>query len=481
VKLKLSESKAQAIKKVLALPVVKVLAEAAEELGKDTYLIGGYVRDIFLDRPSKDIDVVTIGSGIQLAKLVSKKMGNAPLSVFKNFGTAMVKAKDIELEFVGARKESYRSESRKPIVEDGTLKDDQDRRDFSINAMAISLNKENFGEVLDPFDGLTDMESKLMRTPLDPDVTYSDDPLRMMRAIRFATQLGFDIEEESFQSISKNKDRLKIVSQERITDELNKIIMAKRPSKGFRLLLYTGLLEVFFPEMVKLKGVEKRNGLSHKDNFYHTLEVLDNVAMVSDDLFLRWAAILHDISKPATKRFDEKIGWTFHGHDDKGARLVPKLFRRLKLPLDHKMKFVQKLVALHLRPIALTKAEISDSAVRRMLFDAGEDIDALMILCRADITSKNESKVKRYLKNYDKVLERIVIVEEKDKLRNWQPPVSGETIMENFGIGPSREVGQIKNAIREAILDGEIPNTEEDATAFMNALGVKMGLKALTN
>ncbi|MFT6679383.1 MAG: poly(A) polymerase, partial [Granulosicoccus sp.] len=464
------------INEILEWPVVKVLAEASQELGRDSYIIGGFVRDIFLDRPSKDIDVVTIGSGIDLAKRVSKKMGNAPLSVFKNFGTAMVKTDTVELEFVGARKESYRRESRKPIVENGTLKDDQDRRDFSINAMAISLNKENFGEVLDPFDGLLDLENRIIRTPLDPDITYSDDPLRMMRAIRFATQLGFDIEPESFKSIERNKDRLKIVSQERITDELNKIIMAKKPSKGFRLMLYTGLLDIFFPEMGKLKGIEKRNGLAHKDNFYHTLEVLDNVAAVSDKLYLRWAAILHDISKPATKRFDEKIGWTFHGHDDKGARLVPKLFRRLKLPLDNKMKFVQKLVALHLRPIALTKSEISDSAVRRMLFDAGEDIDELMILCRADITSKNEAKVKRYLKNYDKVLERIVIVEEKDKLRNWEPPITGEMIMKTFDIGPSREVGQIKNAIREAILDGEIPNTEEDARRFMMALAEKMGL-----
>ncbi|MFT4986548.1 MAG: poly(A) polymerase [Glaciecola sp.] len=473
---KLLENKRKTINEILEWPVVKVLAEASQELGRDSYIIGGFVRDIFLDRPSKDIDVVTIGSGIDLAKRVSKKMGNAPLSVFKNFGTAMVKTDTVELEFVGARKESYRRESRKPIVENGTLKDDQDRRDFSINAMAISLNKENFGEVLDPFDGLLDLENRIIRTPLDPDITYSDDPLRMMRAIRFATQLGFDIEPESFKSIERNKDRLKIVSQERITDELNKIIMAKKPSKGFRLMLYTGLLDIFFPEMGKLKGIEKRNGLAHKDNFYHTLEVLDNVAAVSDKLYLRWAAILHDISKPATKRFDEKIGWTFHGHDDKGARLVPKLFRRLKLPLDNKMKFVQKLVALHLRPIALTKSEISDSAVRRMLFDAGEDIDELMILCRADITSKNEAKVKRYLKNYDKVLERIVIVEEKDKLRNWEPPITGEMIMKTFDIGPSREVGQIKNAIREAILDGEIPNTEEDARRFMMALAEKMGL-----
>jgi poly(A) polymerase len=476
VRSKLLENKRKTINEILEWPVVKVLAEASQELGRDSYIIGGFVRDIFLDRPSKDIDVVTIGSGIDLAKRVSKKMGNAPLSVFKNFGTAMVKTDTVELEFVGARKESYRRESRKPIVENGTLKDDQDRRDFSINAMAISLNKENFGEVLDPFDGLLDLENRIIRTPLDPDITYSDDPLRMMRAIRFATQLGFDIEPESFKSIERNKDRLKIVSQERITDELNKIIMAKKPSKGFRLMLYTGLLDIFFPEMGKLKGIEKRNGLAHKDNFYHTLEVLDNVAAVSDKLYLRWAAILHDISKPATKRFDEKIGWTFHGHDDKGARLVPKLFRRLKLPLDNKMKFVQKLVALHLRPIALTKSEISDSAVRRMLFDAGEDIDELMILCRADITSKNEAKVKRYLKNYDKVLERIVIVEEKDKLRNWEPPITGEMIMKTFDIGPSREVGQIKNAIREAILDGEIPNTEEDARRFMMALAEKMGL-----
>ena len=454
--------------KHLTHPIFKTIADCANQLGVDAYVIGGFVRDIYLGRESKDIDVVTIGKGIELAELVHKQLGEeAHLSVFKNFGTAQVKFGDLEVEFVGARKESYNRDSRKPIVEDGTLENDQDRRDFTINALAIGLSKSNFGELLDPFNGVGDIENKILRTPLEPEVTYSDDPLRMMRAIRFASQLNFTIEEKSLEAISKNKSRISIVSKERITDELNKIILSPIPSVGFKLLFDTGLLHLIFPEMVKLYGVETINGKSHKDNFYHTLEVLDNTAKKSNNLWLRWAAILHDIAKPVTKRFEPDHGWTFHGHEDKGARMVPKIFESLRLPLNEKMKYVQKLVLLHLRPIVLAKTEITDSAVRRVLFEAGDDVDDLMALCEADITTKNPNKVKRYLQNFELVREKLKELEEKDKIRNWQPPVSGEEIMEIFNLPPCKKVGDLKNALKDAILDGIIPNEREAALVFL--------------
>lgn len=454
--------------KHLTHPIFKTIANCANQLGVDAYVIGGFVRDIYLGRISKDIDVVTIGKGIELAELVHRQLGtDAHLSVFKNFGTAQVKFGDLEVEFVGARKESYNRDSRKPIVEDGTLENDQDRRDFTINAMAIGLCKSNFGKLLDPFNGISDIENKIIRTPLEPEITYSDDPLRMMRAIRFASQLNFTIESNSLEAISKNKSRISIVSKERITDELNKIILSPIPSVGFKLLFDTGLLHLIFPEMVKLYGVETINGKSHKDNFYHTLEVLDNTAKKSDNLWLRWAAILHDIAKPATKRFEPEHGWTFHGHEDKGARMVPKIFESLRLPLNEKMKYVQKLVLLHLRPIVLAKTEITDSAVRRVLFEAGDDVDDLMALCEADITTKNPNKVKRYLQNFELVREKLKELEEKDKIRNWQPPVSGEEIMEIFNLPPSKKVGDLKNALKDAILDGIIPNEREAALVFL--------------
>jgi len=457
------------VEKHLTHPIFKTLADCANQLGVDAYVIGGFVRDIYLRRDSKDIDVVTIGKGIELAELVHKQLGEeAHLSVFKNFGTAQVKFGDLEIEFVGARRESYNRDSRKPIVEDGTLEDDQNRRDFTINALAIGLSKSNFGKLLDPFNGVGDIEHKIIRTPLEPGITYSDDPLRMMRAIRFSSQLGFTIEKESLDAISKNKERIKIVSKERITDELNKIILSPIPSVGFKLLFDTGLLHLIFPEMVKLHGVETINGKSHKDNFYHTLEVLDNTAKKSNNLWLRWSAILHDIAKPATKRFEPEHGWTFHGHEDKGARMVPKIFESLRLPLNEKMKYVQKLVLLHLRPIVLAKTEITDSAIRRVLFEAGDDIDDLMALCEADITTKNPNKVKRYLHNFEIVREKLKELEEKDKIRNWQPPVSGEEIMRIFNLPPCKKVGDLKNALKDAILDGIIPNERDSALEFLN-------------
>jgi poly(A) polymerase len=464
-------------KEALQNPIFKAIGKVSDARGERAFVIGGFVRDLIINRPSKDIDVVTEGKGIDLARAVAKELGIRQVNVFKNFGTAMFNCGDLEVEFVGARKESYARGSRKPIVEDGSLEDDQNRRDFTINAMALSLSSKNFGELIDPFNGLRDLDLGVIRTPLDPDITYSDDPLRMMRAIRFATQLNFTIVPESIDALKRNAERLDIISMERIHTELNKIILSHRPGQGFKILAKTGLLERFFPEMTALQGVDKRNGIGHKDNFIHTLQVLENVCDKSDDLWLRWAAILHDIAKPPTKRFDKRSGWTFHGHEDKGARMTPEIFKRLKLPMDAKMKFVQKLVLLHLRPIALTKEVVTDSAIRRLLIEAGDDIDALMILCRADITSKNESKVKRYLKNYDIVVRKLKEVEANDSVRNFQPPVTGEMIMKTFGINPSRPIGDIKKAIKEAILEGDIKNDPNEAFELMIKLGLEMGLK----
>jgi putative nucleotidyltransferase with HDIG domain len=458
-------------------PVFDLLRNAVAELDVRAFVIGGYVRDVILGRECKDIDVVVEGSGIELAKKVASKLGKgAHVNIFKNFGTAMVHLEDIELEFVGARKESYRDHSRKPVVEDGTIQEDQERRDFTINALAVALHNTS-NEIIDPFGGLEDIRNKILRTPLLPDQTYSDDPLRMMRAIRFSSQLGFQIEAESLASISRNKERIRIVSKERIADELNKIVLSPIPSVGFNHLFDTGLLHIIFPEMAALFGVDVIQGKGHKDNFYHTLQVLDNISLHTENLWLRWAAILHDIAKPATKRFEQDHGWTFHGHEDKGARMVPHIFRNLKLPQNEKMKYVQKLVLLHLRPIVLSKEIVTDSAVRRLLFEAGDDIDDLMTLCSADITSKNKEKVKRYLANFELVKSKLIEIEEKDRLRNWQPPVSGIDIMETFGIKPSIEIGLIKNAIREAMLDGEIPNSFSEAYQFMLKEGEKLGLK----
>lgn len=459
------------------LEIFGKVANASKALGIKSYVVGGYVRDLILNRPSKDIDFTCIGSGISLAQEVAKSFDqHVPLSVFKNFGTAMLKIDDWELEFVGARKESYRLESRKPIVEDGTLQEDLERRDFTINAMAISLNPEDYGELIDPFDGLGDIKRKNIKTPLEPGITFSDDPLRMMRAVRFASQLNFDIDADTFFAISENAARLQIISAERIIDELNKIVATPKPSYGFKLLFASKLLHEFFPEMVELQGVDSVDDKSHKDNFYHTLQVLDNVCQMSDDLWLRWAAIMHDIAKPATKRFNPKVGWTFHGHEDRGARMTPNIFRRMKLPMDDRMKYVQKLVRLHLRPIALVKDEVTDSAMRRLLFDAGDDIEDLMTLCRADITSKNNKKVQRYLENFDKVEEKMKEVEEKDQVRNFQPPVSGEEIMITFGLSPSKIIGEIKEEIKEAILEGKIQNNPEDARKLMIEIARSKGV-----
>ena len=460
--------------------IFKQLSRLAEETQTEIYVIGGFVRDIFLKRPSKDIDILVIGNGIDFAEAAGKVL-KSKVSIFKSFGTAMLRHGELEIEFVGARKESYRSHSRKPIVEDGTLKDDQLRRDFTINAMAIALNVNNFGTLVDPFNGIDDLEENIIRTPLNPSETFSDDPLRMLRAIRFATQLHFKIDDLALEAIRSNCERIKIVSAERITDELNKIILSDVPSIGFKHLYNTGLLQQFFPQMVSLHGVDTIDGHGHKDNFYHTLQVLDNISEHSTDLWLRWAAILHDIAKPATKRFEKGIGWTFHGHEDKGARMVPKIFAQLKLPLNEKMRFVQKLVQLHLRPIVLAKDIVTDSAVRRLLFEAGDDIDSLMLLCHADVTTKNDFKVKKYRRNFELVKQKLKDVEEQDQIRNWQPPVSGTDIMEAFGIKAGKEVGIIKNQIREAILEGDIKNSREEALDLMYEKGKEMGLSPVTS
>lgn len=458
------------------------ISETADELGVECYVVGGYVRDIFLQRPSKDIDVVVVGSGIAMAEALARKLGRgAHLSVFKNFGTAQLKFRGTEVEFVGARKESYTHDSRKPIVEDGTLEDDQNRRDFTINALAVCLNKARFGELVDPFEGMWDMKERTIRTPLDPDVTFSDDPLRMMRCIRFATQLNFYIDDETFESLCRNKERIQIISKERIADELNKILLSPIPSKGFIDLERSGLLELIFPELVAMQGVEVRNGRAHKDNFYHTLEVLDNVARVSDNLWLRWAALLHDIGKPASKRWEPKVGWTFHNHNYIGEKMIPGLFRTMKLPMNEKMKYVQKLVGLHMRPIVIADEEVTDSAVRRLLSEAGEDIEDLMLLCEADITSKNHEKKQRFLQNFQLVRKKLKDLMLRDYIRLFQPPIDGTEIMEIFGLGPCREVGVLKAALKDAILDGVIPNEYDAARAFLMQRAEKMGLKSLAN
>ena len=460
--------------------IFKQISATADELGLECYVVGGYVRDLFLQRHSEDIDVVVVGSGIAMAKALGKRLGRgANVSVFKNFGTAQVKYHGMEVEFVGARKESYSHDSRKPVVEDGTLEDDQNRRDFTINALAVCLNASRYGELVDPFDGIADLKERVIRTPLDPDVTFSDDPLRMMRCIRFATQLNFYIDDETFEALERNRERISIISRERIADELNKIILSPVPSKGFIDLDRSGLLELIFPELVALQGVETRNGRGHKDNFYHTLEVLDNISRNTDNLWLRWAALLHDIAKPQTKRWEPKAGWTFHNHNFIGAKMVPDIFRKMKLPMNEKMKYVQKLVGLHMRPIVIADEEVTDSAVRRLLFEAGDDIEDLMALCEADITSKNRERKERFLNNFQLVRHKLKDLEERDRIRNFQPPVSGEEIMETFGLPPCREIGSLKSAIKDAILDGIIPNEHDAAYQFMLSRAQKMGLTAV--
>lgn len=466
------------LKEHLSNSVFRLVGSVADEVGQPCLVVGGYVRDIFLERHSTDIDFVTVGSGIRIAENLAAKLGpKTSLAVYRNFGTAQVKYKGLELEFVGARKESYSHDSRKPIVENGTLEDDQKRRDFTINAMAVSVNDANFGELVDPFGGLDDLHRRIIRTPLDPDITFSDDPLRMMRAIRFATQLDFGIYPETFSAIARNCERISIISRERIFDELGKIIRSKKPSRGFILLEQSGLLRLIFPEMQALKGTEVIDGRGHKDNFYHTLQVLDNVAEKTDNKWLRWAAVFHDIAKPVTKRYDPTLGWTFHNHNFIGRKMIPGIFKRLKFPMNDKMRYVQKMVELHMRPIALVEDEVTDSAVRRLLFDAGDDIEDLMLLCEADITSKNQEKVRRFLDNFVLVRNKLIEIEEKDRIRNFQPPVSGQEIMETFGIEPSRVVGEIKEVLKNAILDGQIPNQREAAWDLMLRVAAEKGLQ----
>ncbi len=497
----------QQLTELLSAPIFHTIGQAADDLCVECYVVGGYVRDLFLERPSKDIDVVCVGSGIELAKAVCKRLGRgAHLSVFRNFGTAQVKGKNLEVEFVGARRESYSHDSRKPVVEDGTLEDDQQRRDFTINALAVCLNSERFGELVDPFNGVWDLEDRIIATPLDPDVTFSDDPLRMMRAIRFATQLNFEIESETFEALHRNRERISIISGERIADELQKIMASDAPARGWELLFQCGLLDFIFPELAALQGVESRGGRAHKDNFWHTLEVLTNVVKkqreqlssaseeaeaeatgedkntplqkdtVEASVWLRWAALLHDIGKPRSKRWDPVQGWTFHNHNYIGEKMVPQIFRRLKLPMDERMKYVQKLVSLHMRPIAIADDEVTDSAVRRLLFEAGDDIDDLMLLCEADITSKNEQRKQRFLDNFQLVRRKLVDLEERDRIRNFQPPVTGDEIMERYGLTPSRPVGVLKEAVKDAILDGVIPNEHDAALAFVDRKALAMGL-----
>ena len=466
------------LKQYFKADIFKQISATADALGLECYAVGGYVRDIFLQRPSQDIDVVVVGSGIAMAEALGKRLGRgAHVSVFKNFGTAQVKYHGMEVEFVGARKESYTHDSRKPVVENGTLEDDQNRRDFTINALAVCLNAARYGELVDPFDGIGDLKERTIRTPLDPDITFSDDPLRMMRCIRFATQLNFYIDDETFEALGRNRERIAIISRERIADELNKIILSPTPSKGFIDLDRCGLLELVFPELAALQGVETRNGRGHKDNFYHTLEVLDNISKQTNNLWLRWAALLHDIAKPQTKRWEPRIGWTFHNHNFIGAKMVPDIFRKMKLPMNEKMKYVQKLVGLHMRPIVIADEEVTDSAVRRLLFEAGDDIDDLMTLCEADITSKNRERKQRFLDNFQLVRRKLKDLEERDRIRNFQPPVSGEEIMQTFDLPPCQQVGVLKSAIKDAILDGIIPNEHDAARAFMLQRAEKMGLK----